>query len=331
MMFDLAKNTILNAPLKLVFASCRSRAVAPIVCAVTILEVIQRSTDFLTKKGVSSPRLQVELLIAHILKMQRMQIYLNFERVLKDSEVAVLREMVQRRGNREPLQYIIGDVSFCGWELTVTPAVLIPRPETEILAERGWQFLSTINLPAGGSGQPLTALDFGTGSGCLAIALAMKVPGAEVHALDASPEALNVASQNAAKHNATVHFHQGNGFEALENADKAVRPPLQFDLIISNPPYIPSAEIETLEPEVRDHEPRSALDGGADGLDFYRLLAAQAQNWLKLNGKILLEFGDGQADAVKKTFEEQKFVVECIESDYSQRPRILSARPPLSQ
>lgn len=308
--------TISNARLT-AFVSCSRDAVAPIVCAVTILEVIQRSTDFLTKKAVSSPRLQVELLIAHVLKMQRMQIYLNFERVLKDSELATLRAMVQRRGNREPLQYIIGNVSFCGWELDVTPAVLIPRPETELLAEKGWQFLSTNNQ------QPSTALDFGTGSGCLAIALAIKVPGAEVHALDASTDALNIAQQNATRHNVKIHFHQGDGFKALPAA-------LKFDLIISNPPYIPTAEIETLDPEVKDHEPRSALDGGADGLDFYRMLAVESKNWLKPTGKILLEFGDGQADSVKKTFEEQKFVVESIECDYSQRPRILSARPPLA-
>ncbi|MDB6056331.1 MAG: prmC, partial [Verrucomicrobiales bacterium] len=152
----------------------------------TILEVIQRSADFLTKKEVSSPRLQVELLISHVLKMPRMQIYLNFERVLSETEVTTLREMVLRRGNREPLQYIIGTVSFCDWELNVTPSVLIPRPETEMLAERGWQFLSSV-------AQPATALDFGTGSACLAIALAAKVPTAEVHALDFSKEALDIA------------------------------------------------------------------------------------------------------------------------------------------
>jgi release factor glutamine methyltransferase len=294
----------------------RPRVIAPIFRAVTILEVIQRSTEFLTKKGVSSPRLQVELLISHVLKMPRMQIYLNFERVLKDPELTTLREMVQRRGNREPLQYIIGNVSWCEWDFKVTPAVLIPRPETEMLAERGWQFLSSIPSPA-------TALDFGTGSGCLAIALALKVTTAEVHALDASEDALKIARENAEKLTAKINYHLGNGFTALPSG-------LKFDLIISNPPYIPPAEIETLEPEVKDHEPRSALDGGTDGLDFYRLLANESKNWLKPNGKILLEFGDGQADSVKKTFEEQKFVVESILSDYSQRPRILSARPPLS-
>lgn len=294
----------------------------------TILEVIQRSTDFLTKKGVASPRLQVELLISHVLKMPRMQIYLNFERLLAESDLATLREMVQRRGNREPLQYIIGTAQFCSWELTVAPAVLIPRPETELLAEKGWLFLSTLNPERSEprhsdvGGQP-TALDFGTGSGCLAIALASKVPTADVHALDASEPALKIAQENAARHKANIQFHQGDGFKALPSG-------LKFDLLISNPPYIPSAEIETLEPEVKDHEPRSALDGGVDGLDFYRMLAAESQNWLKRNAKILLEFGDGQADAIKKIFESQHFVVESIECDYSQRPRILSARPPLS-
>lgn len=294
---------------------CDARAVAPMFCAVTILEVIQRSTDFLTKKGVESPRLQVELLIAHVLKMKRMQLYLNFERTLSDADVQTLREMVQRRGNREPLQYIIGNVSFCGWELKVTPAVLIPRPETEILAERAWQFLSTV--------PQAIALDFGTGSACLAIAMAVKNPTAQVHALDASEEALNVAKENAAKHNASIQFHKGDGFNALPTD-------LKFDLIVSNPPYIPTAEIETLEPEVKDHEPRSALDGGVDGLDFYRLLATQSVKWLKPSGKIMLEFGDGQGEAIAKIFQSQHFVVESIESDYSQRPRILSARPPLS-
>jgi release factor glutamine methyltransferase len=284
---------------------------------VTILEVIQRSTEFLTKKNVESPRLQVELLIAHVLKMKRMQIYLNFERVLKEDELKTLREMVQRRGNREPLQYIIGNVSFCGWELTVTPAVLIPRPETEILAEKAWQYLSTLNQ------QLSTALDFGTGSGCLATAMALKNPNVQVHALDASGEALNIAQQNATRNNANIQFHKGNGFQALGA-------PMEFDLIVSNPPYIPSAEIETLDPEVKNHEPRGALDGGADGLDFYRMLAEQSKKWLMPAGKILLEFGDGQADAIKKIFESQHFVVESIECDYSQRPRILSARPPLS-
>src|SRR5438477_8809848 len=141
----------------------------------TVLEVIQRSTEFLEKKAVDSPRLQAELLLAHLLKLPRMQLYLNFERVLTASELDAFRELVRRRGEREPLQYIVGSTCFCGFEIGVNPDVLIPRPETEQLAEAGWTFLSQRsgqNRPA--HSFPITALDFGTGSGCLAIALASK-------------------------------------------------------------------------------------------------------------------------------------------------------------
>ena len=235
----------------------------------TVLEAIQRSTEFLAKKGVDSPRLQTELLLAHLLKQPRMQLYLNFERVLTPAEVDGLRELIRRRGQREPLQHIVGSTSFCGLEIAVNRDVLIPRPETELLAERGWTFLnqlSTLNP------QPSTALDFGTGSGCLAIALACKCPAAEVYAIDISPEALALARQNAARHGVAerIRFLQGDGFAAVPEGAR-------FDLIISNPPYIPSGEIASLQPEVRDYDPRRALDGGADGLDYGRRLAAEAR------------------------------------------------------
>ena len=220
----------------------------------TVLEAIQRSTEFLARKGVDSPRLQTELLLAHLLKQPRMQLYLNFERVLTPAEVEGFRELIKRRGQREPLQHIVGSTSFCGLEIAVNRHVLIPRPETELLAERGWTFLnqlSTLNP------QPSTALDFGTGSGCLAIALACKCPAAEVYAIDISPEALALARQNAARHGVAerIRFLQGDGFAALPEGSR-------FDLIISNPPYIPSGEIASLQPEVRDYDPRRALDGG---------------------------------------------------------------------
>src|SRR5204863_392239 len=141
--------------------------------------------------------------------------------------------------------------------------------------------------------QPSTALDFGTGSGCLAIALAAKFPKAQIFAVDISPDALTVAKQNTANHklDERIQFFQGDGFTALPNK-------IQFDLIVSNPPYIAAAEIETLDPEVRDFDPRSALDGGADGLDFYRRLAIEARAFLKTAGKIMMEFGEGQAAAI---------------------------------
>ncbi len=244
-----------------------------------------------------------------------MKLYLNFERQLSPQETDAVREFIKRRGQREPLQHIVGSTSFCGLEIAVNRNVLVPRPETELLAEEGWSFISTI------SHQPPIALDFGTGSGCLAIALAVKCPGAEVFAVDISSEAIEVAKQNAAQHKVgeRIRFCLGDGFQAL--AEK-----IQFDLIISNPPYISSAEIETLQPEVRDFDPRGALDGGADGLDFYRRIAIEALPFLKPTGKLMLEFGDGQSDAIQKILEEQKWVVEAVREDYSRRQRILMAK-----
>jgi release factor glutamine methyltransferase len=303
---------------------------------VTVLEAIQKSAEFLGKKNVESPRLQTELLLAHLLKMPRMKLYLNFERELSPTEIDSLREFVKRRAMREPLQHIVGSISFCGYEIAVNKNALVPRPETELLAEAGWTFLATYNL------QPVTALDFGTGTGCIAIALAAKCPNAKITATDISEDALALAKQNAEKNNVTecIEFSQGDQFVALQNR-RGERPrelngnsqdgspgvsPHQFDLIISNPPYIPSAEIATLEPEVRDFDPRDALDGGADGLDFYRKISAEAKPFLKPDGKIMLEFGDGQANAIKMIFENEKWIVEAVKEDYSQRARILIAR-----
>jgi release factor glutamine methyltransferase len=283
---------------------------------VTVLEGIQKGTEFLARKGVESPRLHAELLLAHLLNLPRMKLYLNFERVLAAAEVEELRELICRRGRREPLQHIAGSTSFCGLEIAVNRDVLVPRPETEVLAEHAWTFLSTIHS------QPSTALDFGTGSGCIAIALAVKCPGARVYAVDISPEALVLARQNAASNGVgeRIQFVQGDGFAALPER-------IRFDLIVSNPPYIPSAEIASLQPEVRDYDPRAALDGGPDGLEFYRRLAGEARPFLKAESRMMLEFGDGQAEAVREIFQKQNWIVEAIKQDYTQRPRILIAKP----
>lgn len=284
----------------------------------TVLEAIQRSTEFLVKKGVDSPRLQSELLLAHLLKQPRMRLYLEFERVLAPAEVDDFRELIKRRGQREPLQHIVGSTSFCGFEIAVSRDVLIPRPETELLAERGWTFLSQLSTL---NPQPSTVLDFGTGSGCLAIALASKCPAAEVYAIDISPEALAVARQNSARHGLgeRIRFLQGDGFAAVPAG-------MRVDLIISNPPYIASGEIASLQPEVRDHDPHRALDGGADGLDYGRRLAAESAPFLKPQGRIMLEFGDGQAEGLREIFQQHLWIVEAIEEDYSHRPRTMVVR-----
>lgn len=281
----------------------------------TVLEVIQKSAEFLAKRGVDSPRLQAELLLAHVLKLPRMKLYLNFERALTEAEADATRALVKRRGQREPLQHIVGTASFCGFEIAVNRQVLVPRPETELLAEFGWQFLSTLIA------NPSTALDFGTGSGCIAIALAAKCPSVRVVALDVSPEALSLAQQNAQRNgvDGRVDFRHGDGLAALKKEER-------FDLILGNPPYVPSGEIASLQPEVRDFDPRGALDGGTDGLDFYHRLAVEAGTFLKPGGKLMLEFGDGQADALKTILESQMWIVEAVREDYSQRQRILIAR-----
>jgi len=247
--------------------------------------------------------------------MPRMKLYLNFDRTLSATETDALRELVKRRGLREPLQHITGSTSFCGHEIAVNRHVLVPRPETELLAELGREFLAGAKLPAP------TVLDFCTGSGCIAIAIAAQCPEARITATDISLEALALAQENARQNGVAerIGFLAGDGLGAVPEG-------VRFDLMVSNPPYIPSAEIAGLDPEVRDFDPRLALDGGADGLDFYRRLAREAAAFLKSDGKLMVEFGDGQADAIKKLLTDEKWIVEAVKEDYSHRARILVAR-----
>jgi len=286
---------------------------------VTVLEVIKRSTDYLARNGVDSPRLQIEMMLAHLLRLPRLRLYLDFERKLSDADLESLRGMVRRRAGREPLQHILGTTSFCGLELKVTGDVLIPRPETELLAERAWHFLNGSPAPFRNPGAPVV-LDLGTGSGCLAITLAVQCPGAMVHAIDISEAALHVARENAVQHAVVerIQFHIGDGFAALAAG-------AAFDLLVSNPPYIPTAEIETLQPEVRDYDPRPALDGGADGLEFIRRLAGEGPAWLATGGRLMMEFGDGQDESARKIFGQAGWRILETARDYTGRPRILIA------
>jgi release factor glutamine methyltransferase len=235
---------------------------------------------------------------------------------LEKGEVDALRTLTLRRGLREPLQYVVGSTSFCGFEIEVNKNVLIPRPETELLAERAWTFLKSINPP-----DETQVLDLCTGSGCLAIALAAKVPSARLWATDLSEEALAVARRNVERHQlgGRIQLRQGDGFAALDGQGP-------FDLMVSNPPYIPSAEIEGLDPEVRDFEPRGALDGGADGLDFYRRIAAEAGRFLKPGAPAMLELEEERAAATQTLFEEAGWLVEALQRDDNGKLRILIAR-----
>ena len=250
----------------------------------TTLKVLGWTRDFLAARGVENARLEAEWMLCAVTGMDRVGLYVNFEKPLSDQELTAYRAMVARRGKREPLQHILGTQEFCGLEFEVTPDVLIPRHDTETLVNEAL------------SRQPAArqVLDIGTGSGCIAISLACHLPGASVTATDISPAALEVARGNARRHNADVEFLAGSLFQPVVGR--------RFDLIVSNPPYIPSADIEGLEPEVRDHDPRTALDGGGDGLDIYRSLIPAATEHLNPGGWLLVEVGIGQAQAVAQLF-----------------------------
>lgn len=287
-------------------------------------EAIDSATQVLATAGVPGARVDAELLLAEILGCSRPALWLDARRLLTPEQEARLEAWVTQRARRVPLQHLTGRAPFLNWMLRVSPAVLVPRPETEVLALRAGEILRGLALaePA----RVLRVLDFATGSGCLALALAAADPRAEVHALDVSASALEVARDNAVQLGLAprIEFHRGDGFAALRSG--LGRTPGPFDLLVTNPPYIPTAEVETLEPEVREHDPRLALDGGADGLDFYRRLAREAPEWLNPGAWLLAEFGDGQGPSIQMLHATPAWESVSTEPDLTGRDRILRAR-----
>ena len=268
------------------------------------------------------------MLLAHVLGVSRASIIAHAERILNDAEEQRANQFLARRADGEPFAYLIGSREFYGRDFMVSPATLIPRPETEIIVEQALARLSGQNppgMPANIDSMHISArvgtrvLDLGTGSGPIAITLALERTNMVVVASDFSRDALLVAEDNARRLNVAVEFIHSNWYQNLVGR--------KFDLIVSNPPYIATQEIATLEAEVRDYDPKLALDGGEDGLEFYRVLAGAAGKWLQADGKIMLEFGEGQAEFIQEIFQKQKWIVEALESDYSQRLRFLIARP----
>jgi release factor glutamine methyltransferase len=250
----------------------------------TTLKVLTWTKDFLAGKGIDNARLEAEWLLCAATGLDRVGLYLNFEKPLSDEELAGYRAMVTRRGRREPLQHILGSQEFCGMEFEVTPDVLIPRHDTETLVHE-----ALTRIPGAD-----TVLDIGTGSGCIAVSLAKRLLKAAVTAIDISGTALTVARRNAEKNGVSIEFLQGSLCEPVAGRS--------FDLIVSNPPYIASRDIELLEPEVRDFDPRGALDGGTDGLDIYRALIPSALSCMGPGGWLLVEIGAGQDRDVKHLF-----------------------------
>jgi release factor glutamine methyltransferase len=250
----------------------------------TVLEIIKKTADFFAGKGIESPRLNAELLIGHALGLPRMQLYLQFERPLKDEELDRLRPLVRRRGQREPLQYIVGEVDFFGLRLKVDRRALIPRPETERLVE----LLVVRCLPP-----PSRVLDLGTGTGAIALALARTWPDAMVTAVDCSVPALTLAAENAAATGLAgrVTFQESNWFARIPADDR-------FDLVVANPPYLSESETAQSAPEVREHEPASALVAAEEGLADLRAILRDGRRHVAPGGLIALETGPGQHAAL---------------------------------
>ncbi len=268
----------------------------------TILETITIAAREFEHAGVDSPRLTAELLLAHALGCRRLDLYLKFDQPLEQKERLAFGAMYKRRIAREPLQYIVAEQDFCGLTIGLDAHVLIPRPETEELVE---QTVARAALFPNASS--LRILDIGTGSGCIALALAARLAGSAVEGIDIAPEAVALAMRNAARNGVTnATFRVGDILRdgAIEGT---------FDIIVSNPPYVPRDEWEKLDPEVRDHEPRHAVTDGADGLTFYRRIAEIGPAHLAPHGCIAVEIGYGQATAVRAMFEARGMTVEIAD------------------
>jgi len=246
------------------------------------------ASSFLDKHNIEFPVLEAELLIRNLYGWDKSQFYLNINKELTINDFNTLKAWLERRAKREPLQYIIGNQDFYGRNFIVNSKVLIPRPETELLVE---SLLNTANSIWGEKAN-LKVVDIGTGSGAIAITLALEKTAWSVYGIDISNEALNVAKANADKLAAQINFYQGDLLQPLLAED------VKLDIIVSNPPYIPKKDILTLMPEVKDFEPALALDGGVDGLDFYREIIKQSKRILNKTGLIIFEVGINQAEEI---------------------------------
>ena len=287
-----------------------------------ILEVINRTTTYFEKQGIESPRLTIELLLAHLLEKKRLDLYLEFERELDEGTLAKLRELVKRRAGGEPLQYITGETEFYGLKFMVDKRVLIPRAETEMLVETVVKRLKPADGTPVDRALPTTIIDVGTGSGCIAIALAKKLPTAEISALDISPDALEVARGNAGLHHVEkkVRFFESDLLEGLPSSFVA-------EAVVSNPPYIADGELAKLPKEVRDFEPVRALAAGEDGLKVIRRLVMNAKRVLSASGFVALEIGAGQREAVEGIFGQQGYAVVEVVKDLQGHERVVVAQP----
>ncbi len=276
----------------------------------TVKDILTWTSTYFTEKGIKTARLDAEVLLAFTLGVDRLYLYLNLDRPLSPDERALFRDYVSRRGRREPVALITGTKEFWSIQFRVAPGVLIPRPDTETLVQAVIREVERIQSP--------DMLEIGTGSGAVSVALAVERPDASIVALDVNRIALEVAAFNAGKARVSqsVRFLAGDLFEALRKGPA-------FDVICSNPPYIPTETVQCLEPEVRLFEPIEALDGGLDGLDVVRAIAKTASGFLRPGGALVLEIGDGQNMAATDILESAGFLKVLSIPDLAGKARVV--------
>jgi release factor glutamine methyltransferase len=287
------------------------------MAAWTILNLLNWITDYLTEKNIDSPRLSAELLLSHILNLQRIDLYTHFDNKVAKEKLDLLHRAVKRAAQAEPIAYITGKTEFYSIELDITADCLIPRPETELLVDRSIDFLKT-------RPQPVQVCDLGTGCGCIAIAIAKNASNSFLTATDISPAALNVAAKNIQKYSliGRIRLLCGNLFDPIipDIGD------CKFDLIVCNPPYVSQPEYEQLDKNVKDYEPKIALYAGSDGLDIYRQIAEKVDDFLKPDGALILEIGYRQGEPVRELLEKTNVFAEIrVERDFHNNDRIVIA------
>ncbi len=279
----------------------------------TTKKLLDWTTDFLKQNGSESPRLDAEVLLAEAKGCQRIDLYTPFDQVPPEDQLAKFRDWIKQRAAGKPVAYLVGYREFYSLSFQVNEHVLIPRPETELLVTLSVDCLSELKL------ESASVCDVGTGSGCIAIAIA-KNAACDITALDISPEAIEVAQQNAVEHkvDSRIHFVQSDLFDACPNSS--------FDLIVSNPPYIGTQEMESLAADVREFEPNSALFAGQDGTDVIQRLVDQAKQHLKPGGQLMFETSPIILDRCVKIVEQAGYSDVIVEQDLSKQPRVVRAR-----
>jgi len=282
----------------------------------TILRVLDWTRTFFESKGIESSRLDAEVIIAHVLKLQRVMLYAHFDRPLAADELGAIRELVKRRANHEPVAYLLESREFWSLDLDVNSSVLVPRPDTEVLVEVALKKIEDLENPR--------IADVGTGSGCVALALAQDRKDATISAFEVSASAREVANRNVIRHEVADRIEIIES-DLLSGHQSSSGP---YDLIVANLPYIPSKDIDELSAEVKDHEPRLALDGGPDGLDLIRRLIDSAGKHLKSGGFLVLEAGFDQLDSLENLMDASGFDAIEIRKDYADHPRVCSGTWP---